>query len=193
MTVYGVYGNWKTWCGAKVQKSRYYAVYHMLQNADVHSNLLHSPCNYRQHCTQRKAPLCKVTQRAILSFFALQGWHVALMGVKFDVEEWTKGAQAFNEHASLRLVAKNGNVAINVWCGSGFRPFVALITVLEVAYLLCLLQQFLDVTMVCGLRATMRRAQTCSLTNQPKLSARDSLVNRYLTINTNFNLTDHHL
>ena len=54
--------------------------------------------------------------------------------------------------------------------------------IVERAYLLCLLQQFLDVTVVCGLQAMMPHARTCSLTNPPKLSVKASLENRYLTV-----------
>ena len=43
---------------------------------------------YSQRCAKRKAPVL-VTQRPILRFFALQGRHIAPMGVKFGTEEGT--------------------------------------------------------------------------------------------------------
>ena len=46
---------------------------------------------YRQHCAQRKPAGISFTQRPILRFFAQQGRHVALMGVKFGTEEGTFG------------------------------------------------------------------------------------------------------
>ena len=46
---------------------------------------------YRQHCAQRKPAGIKFTQRPILRFFAPQGRHVASIGVKFGMEEGTKG------------------------------------------------------------------------------------------------------
>jgi len=50
-----------------------------------------STSHYRQHCAQRKPAGIKFTQRPILRFFALQGWHVAPIGVKFGMEEGTEG------------------------------------------------------------------------------------------------------
>ena len=50
-----------------------------------------STSHYRQHCAQRKPAGIKFTQRPILRFFALQGWHVAPIGVKFGMEEGTFG------------------------------------------------------------------------------------------------------
>ena len=59
---------------------------HILALSTFYSVIRSRRCNYQQHCAQCKALVFKL--RPILRFFALQGWHVAPMGVKFGKEEW---------------------------------------------------------------------------------------------------------
>jgi len=62
---------------------------------------------YRQHCAQRKAPVFKLLKERFWGFFAPHGRHVAPIGVKFGVEEWTEGSQKLKILLKFYQISQN--------------------------------------------------------------------------------------